>query len=75
VTLGQIAPEEKFRFLYHYGCGDDWEHEVLVEKILPREEGKSYPFSLGENERVRLKMWVGFGAMRSYCRPTLMPNI
>ena len=29
--------------LYVYDFGDDWEHEVKLEKILPAEEGRKYP--------------------------------
>lgn len=47
MRLSQIAPEEKLRFLYHYDFGDDWVHDVLVEKILPWEEGQQYPVCLG----------------------------
>ena len=43
VTLGQVAPREKAKFRYTYDFGDDWRHEVLVEKVLPREAGKAYP--------------------------------
>jgi len=28
---------------YIYDFGDDWEHEIKLEKILPREEGIEYP--------------------------------
>lgn len=28
---------------YTYDFGDDWEHNILLEKILPREEGAAYP--------------------------------
>jgi hypothetical protein len=34
---------EKDRFTYTYDFGDGWEHEVLVEKILPPEPGAHYP--------------------------------
>lgn len=43
VKLGQVAPTEKAKFRYKYDFGDDWRHEVLVEKVLPREAGKAYP--------------------------------
>jgi Plasmid pRiA4b ORF-3-like protein len=43
VRLGQVAPKEKAKFRYTYDFGDDWRHEVVVEKVLPREAGKAYP--------------------------------
>lgn len=41
--LHQVVHTEKTKFLYEYDFGDSWEHEILVEKILPVEEGKCYP--------------------------------
>lgn len=35
VALTSLAPEAKDKFTYAYDFGDDWEHTVLVEKILP----------------------------------------
>lgn len=35
------------RFLYTYDFGDNWEHEVRVEKVLPINPKQKYPFSLG----------------------------
>lgn len=32
---------QKFRYVYDFG--DDWEHDVLLEKILPVEAGIRYP--------------------------------
>jgi hypothetical protein len=43
VKLHQVVPMEKFKFSYVYDFGDNWEHTVLVEKILPVEKGKRYP--------------------------------
>lgn len=43
VTLSDIAPGEKSKFIYEYDFGDSWEHELLVEKIMPPEEGVEYP--------------------------------
>jgi hypothetical protein len=31
---------------YVYDFGDTWEHEILLEKILPREKGVKYPICL-----------------------------
>ena len=41
--LNQIAPLEKARFVYQYDFGDSWDHEILVEKILPPEPEVRYP--------------------------------
>jgi hypothetical protein len=43
VKLSQVVPMEKFKFSYEYDFGDNWQHTVLVEKILPEEKGKHYP--------------------------------
>jgi hypothetical protein len=46
VTLSEIAPRERTKFLYEYDFGDCWRHELVIEKILPREEGTRYPVCL-----------------------------
>jgi hypothetical protein len=46
VTLGQLITGEKEKFYYLYDFGDAWEHEILVEKILPLEKGASHPVCL-----------------------------
>lgn len=43
VTVEQVAPEEKDKILYEYDFGDGWEHQIVVEKILPPEKGVHYP--------------------------------
>ena len=45
VRLDQIAPRVKAKFVYEYDFGDSWEHEIVVEKILP-EPGVKYPTCL-----------------------------
>ncbi|NJR32809.1 MAG: plasmid pRiA4b ORF-3 family protein [Chamaesiphon sp. CSU_1_12] len=41
--LSTIATQEKAKFHYTYDMGDDWEHEILVEKILPPDPELVYP--------------------------------
>ncbi len=41
--LNQVIPGEGTRFTYEYDFGDSWDHELLVEKILPPEPGAAYP--------------------------------
>jgi hypothetical protein len=41
--LATIAPREKSRFTYVYDFGDNWEHDILVEKVLPVDPEARYP--------------------------------
>ncbi|MEU4157768.1 plasmid pRiA4b ORF-3 family protein [Actinoplanes sp. NPDC026670] len=47
VTLEQVAPEVKDRLAYTYDFGDNWEHEIVVEKTGPAEPGAAYPVCTG----------------------------
>jgi tetratricopeptide (TPR) repeat protein len=33
--LNKVIAKEKTKFLYRYDFGDGWEHEIVVEKIIP----------------------------------------
>ena len=44
--LSQIVPGEKFKFVYEYDFGDDWLHDILVEKIMPPQPEAHYPVCL-----------------------------
>lgn len=46
VRLDQIVSAPKDRFVYEYDFGDGWEHDILVEKVLPLDPGGSYPVCL-----------------------------
>jgi Plasmid pRiA4b ORF-3-like protein len=46
VKLSQVVSGEKFKFSYTYDFGDDWEHQILVEKILPSQPETQYPVCL-----------------------------
>src|SRR6266849_3420019 len=46
VSLQQVVSMVKDKLIYEYDFGDSWDHELLVEKILPREAGKRYPLCL-----------------------------
>ena len=45
VPLDKIAVEGD-KLIYEYDFGDGWEHELLVEQVLPAEKGKRYPLCL-----------------------------
>lgn len=46
VKLSKIIPGEKFKFSYLYDFGDSWEHEILVEKVLPPDPDVKYPICI-----------------------------
>jgi len=41
--LNQLVSGKGFKFGYEYDFGDGWEHDLVVEKILPAEKGARYP--------------------------------
>ncbi len=44
--LSQVIYGVGQQFTYEYDFGDSWDHTLLVEKILPPEEGVRYPLCL-----------------------------
>jgi hypothetical protein len=46
-TVADLAPTAKARFAYEYDFGDNWEHEVLLEKTLPPDADFKHPVCLG----------------------------
>ncbi len=44
--LHDLVRGEDSRFSYDYDFGDNWEHELLIEKVLPEEKGVRYPLCL-----------------------------
>ena len=43
VKLSNVVAGEKFKFFYTYDFGDNWEHEIIVEKELPIAPNVLYP--------------------------------
>jgi len=46
-TLAQVAGSERAKVVYSYDFGDDWRHDMVVEKIIPAEPGVAYPRCTG----------------------------
>src|SRR5262249_33442882 len=46
VTMTSLVRGDKAKFLYEYDFGDSWDHDLLIEKVLPCEARKSYPVCL-----------------------------
>ena len=40
--MADIAQHEKATLIYEYDFGDGWEHQVVVEKVLPPDSQKTY---------------------------------
>jgi hypothetical protein len=45
--LNDIVNLVKTKFTYTYDFGDNWEHEIQVEKILPADKENPFPICLG----------------------------
>jgi hypothetical protein len=43
VRLDQVITGEGFKMGYLYDFGDNWEHALLVEKVLPLDPQQTYP--------------------------------
>jgi hypothetical protein len=43
VTLAQVAPKARSKILYTYDFGDDWEHDIVVEKVFNPTGTINYP--------------------------------
>jgi hypothetical protein len=41
--LNQLFPSNGYKFIYEYDFGDSWEHQILIEKILPPESSLKHP--------------------------------
>ncbi|MFL6126241.1 plasmid pRiA4b ORF-3 family protein [Actinophytocola sp.] len=47
VSLAQVLPGERAKITYVYDFGDDWRHDILVEKVLEPDESATYPRCTG----------------------------
>ncbi len=44
--ISQLLISEKDKIVYEYDFGDGWEHEILLEKILPVDKTIKYPICI-----------------------------
>jgi hypothetical protein len=45
--VSKFLKNEKDKIKYEYDFGDGWEHNIVLEKILPIENDKRYPICIG----------------------------
>jgi len=43
LTLNGVIQSGVNRFTYTYDFGDDWEHDILIEKAPPRTDATAFP--------------------------------
>ena len=43
IRLNSVITNEKQKFYYDYDFGDDWEHTIILEKIIPKDKNMKYP--------------------------------
>jgi len=46
IRISDLLKKEKEKIVYEYDFGDGWEHEVLLEKIIPEDENLKFPVCL-----------------------------
>ncbi|NQY74337.1 MAG: plasmid pRiA4b ORF-3 family protein, partial [Candidatus Margulisbacteria bacterium] len=46
VKLSSLQLGEKDRIGYTYDFGDDWQHQILIEKVIPIDINQDYPFCI-----------------------------
>jgi len=66
VKLSQVVTEEKFKFDYIYDFGDDWEHQVVVEKVLSLVPAVRYPVCLAGKRACPPEDYGGIWGYHSY---------
>jgi hypothetical protein len=46
MKISDLLKTEKEKIVYEYDFGDSWEHDIILEKILPRDPTLKYPICL-----------------------------
>jgi hypothetical protein len=65
-ALAQVAAAEKAKAVYTYDFGDDWRHDLMVEKIAPAEPGVAYPRCTGGRRAAPREDCGGIEAFNRY---------
>ena len=65
-ALAQVAAAERAKVVYAYDFGDDWRHDIVVEKIMPGEPGMAYPRCTGGRRAAPPEDCGGIWAFNEY---------
>lgn len=47
IKISNLLKKEKDKIKYEYDFGDGWVHDIVLEKILPLDNDKTYPVCIG----------------------------
>ncbi|MGB4204426.1 MAG: plasmid pRiA4b ORF-3 family protein [Bacteroidales bacterium] len=47
IKISDLLKSEKEKIIYEYDFGDGWEHDIILEKILPVDNKINYPICVG----------------------------
>ena len=61
IKLSRFLKKEKDRLIYEYDFGDGWQHEILLEKILPPDKNFKFPVCLEGKRNCPPEDVGGFG--------------
>jgi hypothetical protein len=65
-ALAQVAAAERAKAVYAYDFGDDWRHDIVVEKIMLAESGMAYPRCTGGRREAPPEDCGGIWAFNEY---------
>lgn len=51
VPLSSVLARPRSKVLYIYDFGDDWHHDIVLEKVVAREPGRDYPTCVAGERR------------------------
>jgi Plasmid pRiA4b ORF-3-like protein len=74
VRLSDIVTDEGDKFVYQYGSGIGWNHEILIEKILAPKRWHRYPFCLDGKRACPPEHFLGPWEYREFLRALKEPS-
>jgi hypothetical protein len=74
VTLGQLLKREGDALVYVYDFGDDWHHDLVLEKILPGEGAAARPVCLAGERHCPLEDVGGVAGYEEFLEALFDPK-
>ncbi|MBI4526872.1 MAG: plasmid pRiA4b ORF-3 family protein [Deltaproteobacteria bacterium] len=74
VGLSKVLSKSKQKIVYEYDFGDSWQHEILLEKIVPPDSKTRYPICLGGARACPPEDCGGIGGYASFLQAISDPG-